>query len=189
MPDREQPDEDLGSDQELLTALESTADSSALATVAAHVLRSGDRSCREDRLDHGLLLYRAVIDRFQGTEEFQFQSLSVQALLRSGAVLTRLGRLQEAAEANQAIFKYGEGAVAALDAYADWYEKRGNRERLASALMAKAVAIGALERGDETVAALNDVIARFQGDTSPTIQAIVAKAQEGLKEVGASVGG
>jgi hypothetical protein len=181
MTDRGQFYDELGSDHELLGALKSAVDSTALATAAERVISSGDRSCRENHLDHGLLLYRAVVNRFQGTNEFPLQSLSVQALLRSGAALTR--RLEEAADANQAIFKYGEGAVAALDAYAVWYEQRGNRERLAWTLMAKAIAIGALQRRDETVRALNDVIARFQGETSPVIQAIVAKAQEGLNEV------
>lgn len=42
MTDREQFDEELGSDRELLAALEPAVDSAALATAAERVISSGD---------------------------------------------------------------------------------------------------------------------------------------------------
>lgn len=188
MSDHQQRREELGSDGKLLAALERDTDPTALAEVGHRVLKAGDQWCGRNRFDLGVILYRAIIDRFDGIDDPDLQQLSVHALLSAAEALTVLGLLDEAADAQEAIFKYGDAAVAALDEAAIWLEKTDFREKLAWVLMAKAITLGALQRRDETLAALDEVIERFQTDESPIIQEIVAKAHEGREEVLATDG-
>ncbi len=136
--------------------------------------------------EQALSVFELLASRLQGATDPRLRKLSVHAQIRTGIVLNRLGRFEEAIAANERIFFLGEPAIAALDEVAADIERRGGsfaREQLAWTLIARAAVIGQLQRRDETLAAVNDIIERFQNDDSPFIQGIVSMAREGREEV------
>jgi len=144
----------------------------------------------EKRLEDAIVPLDALIAGFQDAdptsrstaEERRLRTQVAFALRDKAVALYRLGRDEEAKAAeDEMVTRFGEDALAGFDELSSRHTNATDpqmRELLVSALQGKAVVLAGLDRQDEALQVLTELIERFQNDENPDIQNIVAEARK-----------
>ena len=163
----------------VVARLDDVNDASVLAEVGEMLLLMATELSRHARLEELLTTMQGLIDRFRRADDAKLRELLVHALRRTQIALVQLGRIDESNVAWEELLGLGDEAIAAFDKVVERSEHRAEpelRQRLASALFAKASLLGEMHRRDEAIAVVTELIARFEHDESPTGQGAVAMA-------------
>jgi hypothetical protein len=94
--------------------------------------------------------------------------------------------MEEATELFEDVLALGDEAVAIFDDSAKHFENKTEpraRTQRVSALVTKAGLLGALERRDQALAALNEVIAEYEDDDTGIIPGMILMARELREEL------
>jgi two-component system OmpR family response regulator len=142
----------------------------------------------ERRLEEAIVPLDELIARFEDDDptlrstaaERRLRTQVAFALRDKAVALYRLGRDEEAKAAeDEMVTRFGEDALAGFDELSSRYAQANDphmRELLVSALQGKAVVLSGLDRPNEALQVLTELIDRFQHDKNPEIQNIVAEA-------------
>jgi hypothetical protein len=145
----------------------------ALRLKAASLVLEGHEERAINVLDH-------VIDDVGSTDEPGGAREAALALACKSLALQRLGRDEEALRTEDDMAsRFGNEAVAAFDAFTASFagcDEPAVRECLASAVLAKAGVLCRLEREEEAVQVLSDLVDRFGEDSSGGVRTIAEQA-------------
>jgi tetratricopeptide (TPR) repeat protein len=194
-------DEAVAASELLVTRFESETDPKLIAQVGDHLLKAAatllagkrrqailawvDRA-NHGRLDQGLRILDVVAAHLRDAATPELRELVVSALLERSSALARLGHLPQAFKVYDEVLNLGEPAIAPLENLANRAEQSDGsyaRERAVSALFSRAVILQGLGHRDETLAAVDDIIERFEHDKSPLTKILVKKAREQRQEI------
>jgi tetratricopeptide (TPR) repeat protein len=154
--------------------------------LSERLLNSGIALSNRSLSDQALPVFGLVASQLRDARDPGLRKLRVHAQIQTGVALNRLGRFAEAAATNEEILAVGAPAVEALEEVAARKEQQAGddaRAQLAWILFAKAVALGNLQRREESLAALDEVIRRFENDDLAFVRGMVDMAREARKEV------
>ena len=144
----------------------------------------------EKRLEDAIVPLNELIAGFQDDHptlrstaaERRLRTQVAFALRDKAVALYRLGREQEAKTAeDEMVTRFGEDALAGFDELSSRHANANDphlRELLVSALQGKAAVLSGLDRQDEALQVLTELIDRFQNDKNPDIQNIVTEARK-----------
>ena len=125
-----------------------------------------------------------MVARLRDSTDPALRGQLIHALGNRSTALAYLGRVDEAASIYYDVLAFGDEAIATLDIAAKHFEDKADpksRVQRVSSLVRKGATLGALERRDEALTALNDVIAQYENDDTGIIPGMIAMAQ-GLRE-------
>jgi tetratricopeptide (TPR) repeat protein len=156
--------------------------------LADALVSKGTALLADERWEEAVEASDEVIDRFQDAGESGLRHSIALALYSKATALDRLGRGQESEGViEDMLSRFGEEALAIFEGAASNFAnapEAQQREVLASALYAKAMALHKLGRQHEAVPVLTELIERFQDDQDPEIQDVVLQAREAHEEMG-----
>jgi len=171
----------------LIAALEREADPEALAVTAGRLLVIGTRLFDQRQFAQATQVFAAIIEQLRDAPEPALRQTVVNAMSNATNALGHLGRLDEAIAIHEdMVAHFGSDALTAFDEWAKRCEDQPEprmRLELATALGKKALVLRGLDRDDEALATLDDLIARFQDDANPLIYPIVAAAHDRREEL------
>ena len=172
---------------EALVKLFTCEDEMAVVVQAGDLVqKAGLMLSSRSETEGALKCFRTLAERGQRATGFPLQKLAVEAQINAGMTLARLGKFEEAVEANEAVFAMGDPALEVLKEIG---ERAGNAEsgaaaeRVAWTMLARAAVFGQLHRKDEALTALDGLITRFEDGSSALMQAIVSMARRAREEL------
>jgi tetratricopeptide (TPR) repeat protein len=133
----------------------------------------------QQRFEDAIEVFDGIVERVQDADP-DSRKAAVLALNNKTAALNRLDRVDEAIAAyQQLIDQFAAEAIAVFDDTISRSRDHGGqwqRENLAGALAAKATLLIELDRQDDALPILSELIATFQGEERPLIAQIVNQA-------------
>lgn len=139
------------------------------------------------RYDDGITVLDELIGRFEDSDRFRLRRSVASALNNKVVALDRLGRTEEARNVFEDLLtRFGEEALMMFDGIASNFANTSaprERERVASALYGKALALEKLGRRDRALMTLTELINLFRGDEGPSVQNIVSEARDARERI------
>lgn len=168
----------------LLARLDEEHAPEAQVEAGERALDVGGMFYRRDLVAEGLAIFEALSKRLEPATAPALQPLMARTQLNIGICLTRLGRVAEARASYESLFGLGEDALLAFDEVLQHTERDGDAGvEVAFALMGRAISLGGLNRSDEALRTLDDLIKRFRANPSEPIRRIVRAAEQARAEV------
>jgi pentatricopeptide repeat protein len=134
------------------------------------------------RVEEAIAVLGEMVERFEGDPDPALRKQVTIALANKVTALDDLDREDESAEVFQDMLtQFGEEALTMFDGTASHFANASEpqeREGLASALYGKALALEKLDRRDEALSTLTELIARFEDDENENVQDVVSDARE-----------
>ena len=165
--------------ESLLARLGGDEDPAESSLLGKLLVRKVELLAYAERVGEALIVADAIIARFENNPEHEARQFVANALLLRWVYLATLGRMTECESAyEQVVDEYADEALEVLDEHMQGEIDPRQRPAIASALMAKAGLLDALDREEESKAVCAELLRRFGNDDDLNIALVVATARE-----------
>jgi tetratricopeptide (TPR) repeat protein len=166
----------------LVARLEADEDPGRLVLLGDTLIAKAADLVAGERWEEALEAFDAVVARLEGEDDPALRRRVVLAMSNGVVAFTQLNRLDEASATHRdMVTRFGEDAIATFEELASEFAgavEPEQRRHAIGALVNKAGVLGELDRPDDAVAALTELIDRFEDDPDEVIQKFVAAARE-----------
>jgi tetratricopeptide (TPR) repeat protein len=154
-------------------------DSERPADLAIAVLNLAGALVKRGRLEEALDVYQGLTERLGADPAPEVLEHLIVAVTNEVEVLGMLGRAEDAEETHADVLqRFGEKVPRALQRAAARNEQdEGGAPVVAGLLLKQAIALFQLERDDEALICVNDLIERFSDETNPEVERVLAMAR------------
>lgn len=170
----------------LLARLEPEVDDPATAAAADQALRVAWAFHRRDLIEQALGVFRTLSHRLIASSDPAVRRLALRAQANAATCLAQLGHTTEAQGLYEELFDHGEDALALFDEFIERAERKTDpaaRAELALAQLGRALTLGGLERDQEALHVIDELLARFADDVSDGIRQLVERARDARAEL------
>jgi pentatricopeptide repeat protein len=149
------------------------------ADLAIAILNLAGALVREGRLEEALDVYEDLIERLDANPSPEVLEHLIVAATNEVEVLGMLGRIEDADEVHAELLKrFGNDVPRALEqAAARNQQDEGAAPVVAGLLLKQAMVLFQLDRDEEALMRVNDLIERFGGETTPELERVLEIAR------------
>jgi tetratricopeptide (TPR) repeat protein len=170
----------------LLARLEPEVDGLATAAAADQALRVAWAFHRRGLIEQALGVFRTLSHRLIASGDPAVRRFALRAQANAATCLAQLGDTVEAQGLYGELLDHGEDALALFEELIEHAERKTDpaaRAELALAQLGRAFTLGGLERDQEALHTIDELLARFADDESDDIRQLVERARDARAEL------